>query len=123
MTRRALSWVIIAAFAIVFGHMAWRVGGPSVPEYWVGGEATALTGQNPEQKSLYLRRNLYLSQHPRHAWLQVLAPDDLEVFVNGKLVEKQVLDSFRQDPLAIFRVQVLHEPVGADALRGGDNGR
>src|SRR5437016_3784964 len=93
MRRRMLRALIISAFAIALGHLAWHAlfKPPVNPEYLVGGQVPALCGPNPDDRHLYVRRELYLSQRPRRAWLQVLARDRVRLFVNGKFVAQQTL--------------------------------
>jgi hypothetical protein len=93
--------VIVAAFAVAVGHLAWHTFvGPSVtPKYFVGGAMPALAGRDPDAKHLYLRRELYLSRPPQHAWLQVIGQDRLNVYANGELVAEKALDGF---PVAVL---------------------
>src|SRR5262245_52695136 len=100
MKETALPGLIVAAFAVALGHLVWQssLGPPPEPGYVVGGDVLGLAAPDAGAKHLYLRRTLYLSQRPRHAWIQVLARDRLEVFVNGKLVQKKTLDGF---PVAV----------------------
>jgi hypothetical protein len=85
MRGRLLRFLVIGAFGVAVGHLAWGafLGPPLVPDYLLTGGEPALTAPNPEAKNLYLRRQLFLSQRPRRAWLQVLARDELQVYVNG----------------------------------------
>src|SRR5258708_7139997 len=101
MRMRLVCGVIVAAFAVAVGHLAWHtLAGPcATPKYFVGGEAPALAGHDPGDKHLYLRRELYLSRPPRHAWIQVLGQDRLSLYVNGELVADKALDGF---PVAIL---------------------
>ncbi len=100
MVRRALQWLLVAAFAATLGHLAWNAFAvpPLAPGYWVGGHVPALRGLRPEDKNLYLRRTIYLSQQSRRAWIEVVGRDGLELYVNGRHVETQNLPSF---PVAI----------------------
>jgi hypothetical protein len=96
MAGRAVRWSLVAAFSLAVGHLAWQawLGPPRVPDYFVTGEGSALAGTDAGARQLYLRRNLYLPQHPQHAWLQVVGRDRLTLHVNGKLVGEQVQDGF-----------------------------
>ncbi|MGA2033382.1 MAG: glycosyltransferase family 39 protein, partial [Thermoguttaceae bacterium] len=87
MGTRNVCRLIVLAFSLALGWLAWRVFGPAyVPKYFVGGPVTALASCDPDAKVLYLRYTLHLSQRPRHAWLQVLARDQLAVYINGALL-------------------------------------
>lgn len=98
---RGVRGLIVAAFAAAVGHLAWHTFfGPCVtPKYFVGGTAPALAGCDPDAKHLYLRRELYLSRSPVHAWIQAVSRDRLSVHVNGELVAEKSLDGF---PVAIL---------------------
>jgi 4-amino-4-deoxy-L-arabinose transferase-like glycosyltransferase len=87
MTRRLVGWLPVAAFAIAVGHLAWHalVGPPVPPKYYISGDVV-LTGTDPDERQLHLRRELYLAQQPRQAWLEVLSRDNLRVYVNGHLL-------------------------------------
>lgn len=89
MKARLIRWLLLTAFAVSFGHFTWQtlVGPPLQSTYAVGGEVTSLCGPNPDEKHLNLRKNLFLSQLPRKAWLQVVSRDHLELYVNGKMLE------------------------------------
>ncbi len=98
---RVLRWSLLGAFALAVGHFAWATwatwatfGSTTAPEYLVGGEVTALVGPDPSSKHLYLRRTLHLPRRPQHAWIQVLARDRVRLYVNGKLVARQIRDGF-----------------------------
>jgi hypothetical protein len=89
--------VLQIVFAAAVGHVAWQtVFGPPVSgNYFVGGsDLPALTSPHPEFKNLYLRRNLYLSQQPRRAWLQLLGKDEVWLIINGNFVEEQDIPGF-----------------------------
>jgi hypothetical protein len=96
MKGRALSFLLVALFALALGHLAWGAlaGPPMIPDYLVGGDAPALSGADPEARQLYLRRELYLSQHPRYAWISVVGRDRLHLYVNGTLVGSASGDGF-----------------------------
>jgi len=96
MAGRAVHGLLVAAVAVAVGHLAWHtlIGPPLAPEYQLRAEGPALCNPSSAEKQLYLRRSLYLSQRPRHAWLQVLARDRVQVFVNGLQVARQVHDAF-----------------------------
>lgn len=99
--RRLPRLLLVVAFAVALGHMAWHamLGPPPVPSYVVGGDVDALCAADRDAKNLYLRRTLYLPQRPRHAWIQVLGRDQLEVYANGRLVQAADLDGF---PVAVI---------------------
>jgi hypothetical protein len=90
MANRAFTGCLIAGFAIAVGHLTWQsiLGPPRSPKYFVGGHVIALRAPKGQEKQLYLRRQVFLSQRPRHAWLQAAARDDLRLYVNGKLAGK-----------------------------------
>src|SRR5438270_13990000 len=99
--HRAGPALLVATFALAVGHLAWNaaVGPPVAADYFIGGQVDALVGPNPAAKHLYLRRQLYLSQRPRHAWVRVLARDHVTLYVNGQLVAQESLDEFQHpDP-------------------------
>jgi hypothetical protein len=87
---------LVVAFAVVFGHLLWGawLGPAPQPVHVVGGEFMALMPPDPSARHLYARRELYLPQQPRHAWIQVIARDRLELFVNGMMVQRKTLDGF-----------------------------
>lgn len=84
----------VAAFGLALGHLAWAVFGPP-PEvkHYVAGR-TAFAGPNDDDKHLYLRRRVFLTQRPRHAWLTIVSRDRVEVYVNGEHVASRSLDGF-----------------------------
>jgi hypothetical protein len=92
MTRRAVSGLIIVLFAMVVGHLAWHIWlGPAVvPTYYLEEESRALAGADPAERQLYLRRELFLTQRPLHAWIEVLGYDHIWLYVNGQLIDDQV---------------------------------
>jgi Dolichyl-phosphate-mannose-protein mannosyltransferase len=115
MTGRAVSGAIIAAFSIAVGHLAWHalLGRPMVPDYMIGGDVTALSGWDAHAKQLYLRRLLYLTQRPRHSWLQVVGRDELRVFVNGSLIAEQTQDGF---PVAVVVDPAPYLRIGTNVI-------
>src|SRR4051812_44646404 len=99
MTGRVVRGAMIVAFSLAVGHLAWRaLGPPRIPDYLVGGDVLALTAPDHAGKHLYLRRKLFLSMRPRHAWLQVLGYDGLQVRINGQLLASRSMPGF---PVAI----------------------
>jgi hypothetical protein len=91
MAGRLVRCLLVLAFAAAVGHVAWHalVGPPLPPEYFVEGDGRTLAGADPADKALYLRRLLFLSRRPRHAWLEVVGRDRLVLYVNGaKVAEK-----------------------------------
>lgn len=96
MAGRAGRWFLVAIFSIALGHLAWHslVGPTPIPTIFVGGEVPALCAPEPERKVLYVRRQLFLNQNPRHAWIQVLGHDRIHLYVNGTLVEEIIQDGF-----------------------------
>jgi hypothetical protein len=97
MTGRAAPYLAVAAFAAAVGHLTWHalVAPRAVSgSYFVCADGTALRGPDPEAKQLYLRRTLYLSQPARHAWIQVMGRDLIQLYVNGHMLETRRLDSF-----------------------------
>src|ERR1700693_1103207 len=97
MNDRLFRFLCVVAFAAALGHFAWHsyFGPTDIPDYVVGGEElSALTGPDPAMKQLYLRHLLFLPQRPRHAWLQVLALDEIAVYVNGRLLTQEEKEGF-----------------------------
>jgi 4-amino-4-deoxy-L-arabinose transferase-like glycosyltransferase len=96
MLGRLVRFLLVLGFAVAVGHLVWQtyLGPAPVPKYLVGGEVEALYCPNPEAKQLYLRRELYLSRRPLHAWLQVLARDRVRIYVNGRLVIAKTMVGF-----------------------------
>jgi hypothetical protein len=116
MPRRAIRFALVVAFAVVVGHLAWGIfAAPASPEYLVGGETMLLTGTDPAARNLYLRRTIYMPQHPDHAWIQALAYDELRLYVNGHLVQGSRLEGF---PVAVLAdlTPYLHRGVNGIAL-------
>src|SRR5262245_37647412 len=101
MSGRAVRGLLVAAFAVALGHLAWRagLGPPLAPDYLVSSDGVALAGTDPQPCKLYLRRELYLSQRPRYAWLQVVACDRVRLYVNGRFLAGQHLDGM---PVAVL---------------------
>jgi len=103
MKRAIAPAVCLVVFSIALGHFAWQAYLGPAPGFctYVGERepAPALVGADPKARQLYLRRELYLTQQPRHAWIQVLSRDQVEVFCNGKLVQRARLDGY---PVAIL---------------------
>lgn len=96
------SVVAIVVFAVSAGHFTWVAFlGPAVNfGSFIGEHAAApvLVSPDPGSRRLYLRRELYIPQQPRHAWIEVLGFDQIELHVNGKFVNRAKLDGF---PVAI----------------------
>src|SRR4051794_36236726 len=82
---------LLLAFALVVGHVAWHsfVGPALVPEYPVGGDVLALSGTQPQDRCLYLRREFYLTRRPRRAWVQGVGRDRLRLYINGRFLAGQ----------------------------------
>ena len=87
-------------WALVIGHLAWNtwLGPPFTPDPVVGGRMLCLRGTDPAAKHLYLRREIYLAQRPRSAWIHVIARDEVHLYVNGERVGEQNLGGF---PVAV----------------------
>lgn len=85
MRRRFVHVLIVAAFSLGVGRVAWRTLGPyPTPEdVRIGGTVMTLRSPDADAKNLYLRRTLYLPKRPRSAWVQVLGRDELHVLING----------------------------------------
>lgn len=83
MTTRA--WMIPAlCLAWLIGHFGWRMAVPqSCHDHQISG-THALVGGKDEAAPVYFRRTFHASQAPRHAWLQVIGEDRLDVYVNGE---------------------------------------
>src|SRR5437870_1396949 len=93
--HRTIQAVILLAFSVVMGQFVWHsVGPPNSPDYFLGGTAAALTGPDPEMRHLYLRHKFYLSERPRHAWLQALTRGHVRIYVNGKTLADRSPDGF-----------------------------
>src|SRR5262249_10058281 len=93
--HRVLQIIILSAFALVTGQFVWHTfGPPSAPEYFVGGVSSALTGPDPDTRHLYLRHKFYLSERPRHAWLQMLTRGQARIYVNGKMMAERGPDGY-----------------------------
>jgi hypothetical protein len=96
MAGRFLRGLLVLAFAAAVGHVAWHAlaGPPLTPEYFIEGEGKVLTAPDPEAQVLYLRRTLWLSRRPRHAWLEVVGRDCVRVYVNGHRAGEKRNDGF-----------------------------
>jgi 4-amino-4-deoxy-L-arabinose transferase-like glycosyltransferase len=108
MQRRLTRWLIVAAFSVCLGQLVWGTfGDPTPPDYFVGGNLVALTNPDAQAKQLYLRRTIYLRERPRHAWLQILSGDSLDVFVNGERLAAKTQEGFAvgivEDPTPYLR--------------------
>jgi hypothetical protein len=112
MGGRAIKAFLVVAFAVAVGHLAWTAvfGPPVVPDYFIGGQVYALKGTNPEHKTLYLRRKLFLPQQPRAAWLQVLAQDRVQIYINEKRLASQFQDGFTVAILSDITPFLKHGP-------------
>jgi hypothetical protein len=93
MSRRLFSLAVVLAFAVALGHLTYQalLSRTVASDYVVGGQMTALSGTDPADKHLYLRRRLFLAHQPRHAWLQVQGRDQLRVYVNEKMLGEEDL--------------------------------
>lgn len=93
MSGRVTRWFLVATFAVAVGHLAWRtVHGPDSPssaEYRIGGRMTVLTGTDLSARRLYLRHKFHLAERPRHAWIELLGRDRVDLYVNGSLVQRR----------------------------------
>jgi hypothetical protein len=96
MAGRWLRGFLVFTFALAVGHLAWhaRLGPPLTPTYVLDGGGHVLSGSDPGSQVLYLRRTLYLTEQPRHAWLAVIGRDRLRLYVNGRRVGQKVHDGF-----------------------------
>jgi hypothetical protein len=96
MAGRLVRWSLVLAFAAALGHVAWHavLGPPQVPTYFIEGDGLVLSGPDPARKMLYLRRKFFVSQRPHHAWVQVVARDRFQVYINGQKVGEQRRDGF-----------------------------
>jgi hypothetical protein len=106
----------VFGFAICVGHLAWNcwLGPPYSPNYRVGGPVTALSAPNSvNNKQLYLRRLLFLPRRPRHAWIEVLGRDAVQLYVNGKLVDGNEIDGYN---VGIVRELTSVLEVGANTI-------
>src|SRR5262245_54246445 len=93
--HRLVQTVILLVFSVVTGHYAWRQFGPPVsPDYFVGGFLPALTAPDPDTRHLYLRHKFYVSERPRHAWLQTLTRGYIRIYVNGKVLAERSPDGY-----------------------------
>ncbi len=114
MRARLTHLLILAAFSAGVGHLGWStLGAPHPPDYVVGGEATTLRAPEPRGKRLYLRRTFHLPRRPRHAWVQVLARDRLELFLNGKRLDLRSEDGY---PVALLVDLTPHLHSGKNVL-------
>jgi hypothetical protein len=86
MRSRAVRVALVIAFAVCLGHGLWYgwLGPTPRPEYRVGGEVSVLTAPDGDAPQLYLRRQIFVSKRPRHAWIQLLGRDSVDLFVNGQ---------------------------------------
>ncbi len=114
MRTRLTHLLILAAFSAGVGHLAWSTFGvPRAPDYVVGGEVTTLRAPEPRGKRLYLRRCFHLPRRPKHAWVQVLARDRLELFLNGKRLDQRTADGY---PVALVVDLTPHLHAGKNVL-------
>jgi hypothetical protein len=115
MRKRIGHLFLLVAFALCVGHAAWHgwLGPPVVPEYQVGGEMPALAAPRGSPEQLYLRRQIYLPQQPRQAWIQVIGRDTVELFVNGKLVQRQRSDTM---PVGMIEDVTPYLQVGLNTI-------
>src|SRR5262245_56620644 len=106
---------LVVAFASALGHLAWHTwfGRALVPDYMVGGKVCALCGPNRDARQLYVRREICLSQRPRHAWLQVLGRDRLRLYVNGRFLAQQSLPGF---PVAVLADLTPYLQIGQNII-------
>jgi Dolichyl-phosphate-mannose-protein mannosyltransferase len=107
--HRLTRLAVLLAFSVLLGHFAWRCfGPPSSPAYFVGGRMSAMTGPDPNARHLYLRHKFYLSERPRHSWLQALSRGRVRIYVNGKLLAERSPDgtmgALLVDPTPLLQV-------------------
>jgi hypothetical protein len=131
---RLVCCTLALGFAAAVGHVAWNAfaGPPPMPEYHVEADGPILCGPDPTQKVLYLRRTLFLKERPRHAWLEVVGRDRLQVYVNGRVAGEKNRAGFAvavvinitallkpgENVLAIRTEQVSFDHPPAVAIRG-----
>jgi hypothetical protein len=106
----------VVAFAAALGHLVWHsyLGPTDVPDYWAGGtELTGLAGTDPSAKQLYLRHLLFLPQRPRHAWLQVVGPGAVTLYVNGRLLAQDENEGY---PAGVISDLAPHLQIGKNVI-------
>jgi hypothetical protein len=89
-------WSLIAVFSLPVGHIAWHgmIGPSPTPSYFIENEGMVFSSPHADSTNLYLRRTFWVNQRPRHAWLQVLGRDRVEVYINGRLLQEADLPGF-----------------------------
>ena len=94
MRRRMVHAFLVTAFSLCVGHLVWStwLGPPFSPKYPLVA-SRALTTPEGATAQLYLRRQLFLPRRPRHAWIQVLGRDSIQLFVNGQRVGQKEADA------------------------------
>lgn len=92
---QAVRWFLLITFSLFFGHLVWGIASvPSAPNYPIGGAVTTLNGPDAQSKQLYLRLMVFLGERSRHAWLEVVSHDSLDVYVNGRMAGNLDLQGF-----------------------------
>lgn len=123
-SSRAIPAVLVSAFALCVGDFGFRSYNPSLtPEYTLSGEVQPLSyyGEHDEpQKHLYLRRVLHLTESPIEAWLEVMAHDSLDVYVNGRRVARGPMVGYGRVAAQVLDItSLLHEGENTVALHAG----
>ncbi|HEV3298413.1 MAG TPA: glycosyltransferase family 39 protein [Planctomycetaceae bacterium] len=94
MRRRLVHAFLVIVFSLSVGHLVcstW-LGPPFSPKYPLVA-SRALTTPEGATAQLYLRRQLFLPRRPRHAWIQVVGRDSIQLFVNGQRVGQKEADA------------------------------
>src|SRR5262245_2372192 len=91
---RAAALSCLAAFSLAAAQASWQAcGPPSKPRYFIESGA-AYVSPDPGDAVMYLRRTLFLTERPRHAWLQVIGSDRFQLYVNGELAAHKARPGF-----------------------------
>ena len=82
--------LILSAFSVGLGHVTCAtLSPPAARDYVVRGDGRVLHAA-AEARSLYVRRTLVMPRRPDCAWIQAIAHDYLEVFVNGTRLDLKI---------------------------------
>jgi hypothetical protein len=90
---QAAACASVAVCGLVGGYLAWYTFVTPVPSTtivtwtapWI---RHPLPSRDDVISQSYFRKKIYLSDVPRHGWIQVMAPDAFDLYVNGKLMGK-----------------------------------
>ncbi len=108
MRGRVVGWVIVLATGLAGGQFAWNTFfAPSAHDFPIGGNVVTI--RPPEGaggKNLYVRYEFHVPKRPRIGSVEVIAFDDLRVWLNGALIGREAHDGFSVSAVADITPQL-----------------